>query len=130
MTYSSHEIAEILRQLKRDLRNQRLQDEGDQSAALATALAQTDITRQVNPRQPIAWPDWPKGLLPKVVALVQKVVRRLLCWYIDPIVEEQNQFNAAVTMALGALAQENRRLRSELRMLAADSTVSDRDWDG
>ena len=130
MTYSSHEIAEILRQLKRDLRSQRLQDEGDQSAALATALAQAATTRQVNPRQPIAWPDWPKGLLPKGVALVQKAVRRLLCWYIDPIVEEQNQFNAAVTMALGALVQENERLRSELRVLAADSRVSDRDWVG
>ncbi len=129
MTYSSHEIAEILRQLKRDLRNRRLQDEGDQSAALTTALAQADATRQVNPRQPIAWPDWPKGLLPKVVALVQKVVRRLLGWYIDPIVDEQNQFNAAATMALGALVQENERLRSDLRMLAADSRVSDRDWD-
>lgn len=127
MTYSPRETARILRQLKRELRSQRLRDETGQSPRMTTVLAEVGITSEVNPHQPIAWPDWPKGLLPKAVALIQKVVRRLLRWYIDPLVKEQNQFNAAVTMTLGALVQENKQLRAELRTLAADSHVSDRD---
>jgi hypothetical protein len=60
----------------------------------------------VNPHLPIAWPTWPKGLRPKIVALLQKVVRRLLRWYINPIVEQQNHFNAATVQAVDALLQE------------------------
>jgi hypothetical protein len=127
MLYNPDEVAVILKQLKREVRNRRLQNEMDQSVTIATALAQVQLASQVNPHQPIAWPHWPKGLWPKVVALIQKVSRRLLRWYINPIVEEQNHFNAAVTVALDVLVQENARLRAELRMLTANSRVLDRD---
>ena len=90
---------------------------------MTTALAQVQLASQVNPHQPIAWPNWPPGLWPKVVALIQKVIRRLLRWYIDPIVEEQNHFNAAMTAALGMMVEENTRLRAELRMLAENISV-------
>ncbi|WP_420645714.1 hypothetical protein [Candidatus Leptofilum sp.] len=60
----------------------------------------------VNSHQPIAWPDWPPGLAAKVKAAVQKVMRRALQWYIDPIVQQQNQFNQATLQAISALAQE------------------------
>jgi hypothetical protein len=90
---------------------------------MTAALVQVQLASHVNPHQPIAWPNWPQGLWPKVVALIQKVVRRLLRWYIDPIVEEQNHFNAAVTAALGVLMEENTRLRAELRILAENISV-------
>ena len=116
MTYNPDEIAAILRQLKQEVRSRRLRGEHAESAAVTAALEQVQLTSWVNPHQPIAWPHWPKGLWPKVVALVQKAVRRLLCWYINPIIEEQNSFNDAVAAALDALAKENARLRAELHM--------------
>jgi hypothetical protein len=71
-------------------------------------------TAAVNPHLPIAWPAWPKGLVPKVVAFAQKVIRRLLRWYINPIVEQQNRFNAAVAEALHLLGREVSRLQAQL----------------
>jgi hypothetical protein len=65
-----------------------------------TFLDQVHATARVSPHLPIAWPTWPPGLRPKLVALAQKIVRRLLRWYIDPIVEQQNRFNSAVVKTL------------------------------
>jgi hypothetical protein len=120
MTYNPGEVAAILQRLKNEVRNQRLQDELGRSATVAAALEEVKLTRWVNPHQPIAWPHWPEGVWPKVVALVQKVMRRMLRWYINPIVDEQNRFNQAVTEALDALTQENAQLRAELRIRSKD----------
>jgi hypothetical protein len=70
------------------------------------ALDQVRATAEVNPHLPIAWPTWPKGVWPKVEALAQKVVRGLLRWYINPIVEQQNRYNQAVAEALEEMWQE------------------------
>jgi hypothetical protein len=120
MTYNPGEVAAILQRLKNEVRNQRLQDELGRSATVAAALEEVKLTRWVNPHQPIAWPHWPEGVWPKVVALVQKVMRRMLRWYINPIVEEQNRFNQAVAEALDALAEENAQLRTELQLRSGD----------
>jgi hypothetical protein len=61
-----------------------------------TFIDQVHATARVNPHWPIAWPSWPPGLWPKIEALLQKVVRRLLRWYFNPIVEQQNRFNSAL----------------------------------
>jgi hypothetical protein len=116
MTQNQEAAALILQQLKREVHSQRLPGAANQSAALAAAIKQVRLTSWVNPHQPIAWPHWPKGWWPKAIALTQKVIRRLLCWYINPIIEEQNQFNAAVEKTLGALIEENARLRAELQI--------------
>ena len=68
--------------------------------ARLAALDRVHAAARVNSHPPIAWPTWPRGLWPKIEALAQKVVRRLLRWYIDPIVEQQNRFNAAVAQVL------------------------------
>jgi glycosyltransferase involved in cell wall biosynthesis len=68
----------------------------------------------VNPHQPIAWPHWPPGVWPKAVAVLQKATRRLLRWYIDPLIEEQNVFNAAVVKSLEHLSKEIVSLRLQL----------------
>jgi hypothetical protein len=116
---ATEEVADVLRQLKQEIRRQHLQDEMECAVGVVAALIQAREVSQVNPHQPIAWPHWPGGLWPKIVALLQKVVRRLLRWYINPLVAEQNRFNSAVVTALDALARENARLRDEVRMLAA-----------
>jgi hypothetical protein len=74
------------------------------SRALFLSLYMTD--GYVEPHQPIAWPHWPPGIRSKIVALFQKVTRRLLSWYIRPIVEQQNAINANLLSALETLAQE------------------------
>lgn len=118
MTCNDTDVAEILRQLKREVREQ--YREGQRAAPLSRMAAMEEVhaASWVNPHHSIAWPHWPGGLWPKIVALAQKVIRRLLRWYINPLVAEQNRFNAAVTTALDALAQENTQLRAELKVVA------------
>lgn len=70
-------------------------------------------TAWINSRQPIAWPDWPPGVWAKGTAVLQKVTRRLLQWYVDPIVQQQNEFNKATLDAVQLLAQEVDQLRQE-----------------
>lgn len=65
----------------------------------------------VNSHWPIAWPQWPAGFLPKVIALWRKVMRRMLQWYIDPIVQQQNEFNQATLNAIRLVSQELLELR-------------------
>jgi hypothetical protein len=120
MADNDRDVAQILRQLKREVREQYLEKQQEVPLSRAAALEEVHATSWVNPHQPIAWPRWPKGVWPTVVAFVQKVVRRLLRWYINPIVEEQNRFNQAVAEALEALAQENARLRAELHVHVSD----------
>jgi len=69
---------------------------------------------RVEPHLTIAWPHWPPGTWPKFVALYRKIVRRLLSWYINPIVEQQNEVNAALLYAAETLAQEVASLREHL----------------
>jgi 2-polyprenyl-3-methyl-5-hydroxy-6-metoxy-1,4-benzoquinol methylase len=122
------DVAEVLDQLRESVRQQ-------QPAGAATPGAQSarwrrwellfdkvQRTEEVNPHLPIAWPEWPRGLLPKAAAMAQKVVRRLLRWYINPIVEQQNAYNQALTEALGELiaqiklgAEQSKRLDDEIR---------------
>lgn len=64
------------------------------------------LQAHVEAHWPIAWPEWPPGLWPKIVAAGQKIVRRLLRWYINPIVDQQNAINATYLQALEALAEE------------------------
>jgi hypothetical protein len=67
------------------------------------ALARVRLYQHVNSHLPIGWPDMPPGLLPKLRAYAQKIVRLLLRWYINPLVDQQNQFNSAVTEFLSSL---------------------------
>jgi len=67
----------------------------------------------INSHQPLAWPTWPPGIAAKLKALVQKLIRRALQWYIDPIVRQQNQFNQATLQAVSAVAQEIARLQTQ-----------------
>ncbi len=80
---------------------------------LHSILASASIQAQVNPHLPIAWPDWPPGIWPKVKAILQKVTRRLLRWYIEPLIAQQNRASANTAQTLSAMAQEMFLLRQE-----------------
>ena len=66
------------------------------------------------------WPLPATTLPQRVVALVNKLVRRYLRWYINPIVEQQNAANAATTVALLALIRLDAERRAQVAALRAD----------
>ena len=77
------------------------------------SIREMEQTVWINSHLPIAWPNWPPGLAPKLKAALQKLLRRALQWYIDPIVQQQNQFNQATLQAISALAQELSALQKQ-----------------
>jgi 2-polyprenyl-3-methyl-5-hydroxy-6-metoxy-1,4-benzoquinol methylase len=100
------DIQAILDNLKEEIRQHRL-TLGDAMAEPADPMAQVRQFQRVNSHLPIGWPVMPKGIAPKLVAYTQKVVRRLLRWYINPLVDQQNQYNAAVTEVLQVLVEQS-----------------------
>lgn len=70
---------------------------------LRATLARVVRYQQVNSHPPIGWPVMPKALVPKLTAYAQKVTRRLLRWYINPLVDQQNLFNRATVDMLAEL---------------------------
>ena len=110
---SKEEVAEVLRQLKGEIEERHRAGETAETAgwrlsrpATLATMDRVHVLANVNAHVPIAWPSWPRGVVPKAAALAQKVTRRLLRWYINPMVQQQNQFNAAVAQALETLWQE------------------------
>ena len=81
-------------------------DEG--RGALGEALDAAHISAHL----PIGW-DVP--IAGRGLALTKRVVRLLLRWYINPIVDQQNDFNAAVARALAELSADVERLKAEVR---------------
>src|SRR5437764_105846 len=91
---------------------------------LRSALERLEASQEVNPHLPIGWPTWPPGVAPKLTAIVQKVVRRMLRWYINPIVAQQNEFNratadtaTALREALSSLADDQARIAARMAEL-------------
>ena len=129
-------VAEVLQRLREEVRRQRTMNVSLPTQGGPVDLEKVRATKWVNPHLPIAWPTWPPGIWPKLVALAQKVTRRLLRWYINPIVEQQNAFNDAVFNALERIvAQEvamQQRLDHELEKISArlstEREASETDW--
>lgn len=113
------QVASVLQELKREVGNQTqsahvvLSRHAPSATPRLAALERIHSLAQVNPHLPIAWPHWPRGLWPKIAAVVKKVIRRMLSWYINPIVEQQNRFNAAVAQSLDMLWWEISRLQAQ-----------------
>ena len=82
---------------------------------MQAAIQDVNVNAKVNSHLPLLWEDMIVG---RLRALVQRVVRRLLRWYINPIVDQQNVHNAAAAKALTLLAADNARLRREQGELA------------
>ncbi|MGQ9493580.1 MAG: class I SAM-dependent methyltransferase [Anaerolineae bacterium] len=111
-------VAQVLAKLKGEIRSRKIQYTEPTSSKTLTNLRQVYATARVNPHLPIGWPKMPPGIIPKIVAIIQKVVRRLLRWYINPIVEQQNAYNAAVTAALETQVMHLERLEAALKQAA------------
>jgi len=112
MTENSHgakpadiDVASILEGLRAEVRARRLAqgqaEEGPLERDLRRSLDEIELHRVVSAH----WPLLGKTVPQRVVALVNKLVRRYLRWYINPIVEQQNAYNDAVARALRLLAE-------------------------
>ncbi len=83
------------------------------------ALTEAMDAAHISAHTPILW-DLP--VVGRGIALTKRTVRLLLRWYINPIVDQQNDFNAATVRALNEIAAENERLRLALEELRATPT--------
>lgn len=108
------DVAAILDQLRAEIRAahaSRHRDAADPSSrALQRSLDDIEITRVVSAH----WPLTGRTLPQKAMALLNKVVRRYLRWYINPIVEQQNAFNDATARAVRLLAEAYQELAAQV----------------
>ena len=72
------------------------------------------------------WPLAGETLPQRAVALANKLARRYLRWYINPIVEQQNGANVAITAALLALLRLDAERRTQVAALRAAKAKSKR----
>jgi SAM-dependent methyltransferase len=96
------DVGRVLAKLKEEVRRGSTTAPGAPQSQ-PVGLRRLYATTHVNPHLPIGWPKLPQGILPKIVAIVQKVIRRGLRWYINPIVEQQNAYNVAATAVIESL---------------------------
>jgi hypothetical protein len=91
---------DIVARIEAQINLRRLERREETSTSPGDPLSSVRARQWVNSHLPIGWPQMPRGLGPKLVAMLQKITRRLLRWYINPLVEQQNEFNDAVVAAL------------------------------
>lgn len=105
-------VGHILQQLRDDIRAQRLAASSEDTALereLRQCLDDIELYRVVSAH----WPLKKQSPMDRIVVPVNKVVRRLLRWYINPIVEQQNAYNDAVARAVRLLAESYAELKEQ-----------------
>jgi hypothetical protein len=113
--------AHVLAQLREEVRRRRARlqlSEPDNPHARSLA----ELRRSVDALNDLWFvsahiPITSRSLPGKVGALTKRVVRILLRWYINPIVEQQNRFNSAATRAIGELVAYQEMMAREWLLL-------------
>jgi hypothetical protein len=109
------EIGVILEQLRQEVRARRMATNQAGASAveqdLRRSLDEIELHRVVSAHWPLRGHTLPE----RVLVFVNKLVRRFLRWYINPIVEQQNAYNDAVARALHLLTDAYSELAEELR---------------
>ncbi len=112
-------VAHILATLRAEVQAQRATYAADAVADdarvrdLRRAAEELEYTRVVSAH----WPIEGRTVLEQGWAFVNKVVRRYLRWYINPIVEQQNAYNDASARTIRLLIEANSELRAEVATL-------------
>jgi len=112
------DVGTILETLRAHVREQRLA----QGRAMPSPL-ERDLLRSLDEIElyrvvSAHWPLLGATLSQRVLALINKLVRRYLRWYINPIVEQQNAYNDAVARTLRLLAEAYGDLTEQLHTAA------------
>jgi hypothetical protein len=116
---STLDVAAVLESLRAEVRAARAAagagtpEVGGVGGELRRAAEEIEIARVVSAH----WPLEGRSLYERGWALVNKAVRRYLRWYINPIVEQQNSFNAVAAQSLRLLVEANAELRDQLAEL-------------
>lgn len=70
------------------------------------------------------------GLAGKIKVLIRKIIRKCIKFYIEPIVEEQDKFNAKVTTSFNILTlyvtqmqEENDKLKKQIEQLEKEKLI-------
>ncbi|MCG8350800.1 MAG: hypothetical protein MI924_23765 [Chloroflexales bacterium] len=128
MSETTPDVATILEELRAGVRARRQALGGGAdtpSSALERQLQrcaeQLEITRVVSAH----WPLEGRTFYQRAWAMVHKVVRRYLRWYINPIVEQQNAFNEVTARALRLLIEAHSELRTEVEQLQREQDTRD-----
>jgi hypothetical protein len=95
---SDENIAEVLNRLREEVRLRREKLHGAELSELRSVIKQANELWNVSAHLPITWGAPP--LIGRAIAYAKRITRLLLRWYINPIVEQQNNYNAATTRAL------------------------------
>ncbi len=91
-------IATELEELRSAVKARREKLHGSELSELRGLVRQVNERWNVSAHLPITWGGPP--LVGRAIAYAKRATRLLLRWYINPIVEQQNNYNAAVTRAL------------------------------
>ena len=120
---SQSDVAAILAALRSEVRDQRIAlgqlEPTPLERDLQRSLDEIELYRVVSAH----WPLIGKTLPQRALALVNKLVRRYLRWYINPIVEQQNAYNEAVARALRLLADTYTDLGEQLAAVRSVGTM-------
>ncbi|NWJ46686.1 MAG: hypothetical protein HXX08_12465 [Chloroflexi bacterium] len=98
MQTSDENVAEVLNRLREEVRLRRERLHGSELSELRSVIKQANELWNVSAHLPITWGTPP--LIGRAIAYAKRITRLLLRWYINPIVEQQNNYNAATTRAL------------------------------
>ena len=110
------EVQRALADLEQRVRQRRRLMMGDGAAGGVKHDAWRDVTDNwhVSAHLPITWSVPVVG---RAVALIKRTVRLLLRWYINPIVDQQNDFNGAVARAFVHVTAQQEALGKALEEL-------------
>ncbi len=92
------DVAKELARLRQAVKERREKLHGSELSELRALVRQVNERWNVSAHLPITWGGPP--LIGRGLAYAKRVTRLLLRWYINPIIEQQNNFNAAATRAL------------------------------
>ncbi|XSG77065.1 hypothetical protein ACP8Y2_08645 [Herpetosiphon llansteffanensis] len=116
------DVGAILAEIRDGIRQRRAPGLSDQAneprlsdVDLKRLLAEVEATRVVS----VHWPLHGETLPQKIIATLNKVVRRYLRWYINPIAEQQNAANDAIVRTLHGVVTTIDEQRAEIALLRA-----------
>lgn len=117
MDHLQEDIASAVQTLQRIRQEarQRRDEMGFDTLVSPAALASLQWMQQkawADAQWPLARLPQPPGLRGTLVNLAQRVILRMLRWYIYPIVHQQNEFNQATLHAMQTLSNEILELRA------------------
>jgi len=92
------DIAATLNALREEVQLRREKLHGAELSELRGMVRQVNEGWNVSAHLPITWGGPP--LLGRGLAYAKRATRLLLRWYINPIVEQQNNFNASISRSL------------------------------